>query len=49
MKQKTVTIVYRNYAGRLFEKQFSGTQEEINAEVERMQTLPDVAAAWVEE
>lgn len=45
-KRKTVTIVYTNYAGRQFSKSFTGTQAEIDAEVERMRGLPDVADAW---
>lgn len=47
-KQKTVTIVYTNYAGKQFSKSFTGTQEQIDAEVERMRSLPDVANAWTE-
>lgn len=48
MKKRTVTIAYTNYAGKQFSKSFTGTQAEIDAEVERMRSLPDVANAWVE-
>lgn len=47
MKKRTVTIQYRNYAGVIFEKSFTGTEEEIQAEVDRLRSLPDVADAWV--
>lgn len=42
----TVAICYTNYAGRQFEHSFTGTSEEIQSEIERMLSLPDVAGCW---
>ena len=47
MAQKTVTIIYINYAGKQFEKRFTGTDEEINEELDRMRSLPDVKDAYL--
>lgn len=47
---KTVRICYKTAlgGGRVFEHSFTGTQEQIDAEVERMLSLPDVTGAWVQ-
>lgn len=41
-KKLKATIVYTNAAGREFEKEVTGTREEIQAEADRMESLPDV-------
>ncbi len=46
-KKLKATIVYSNAAGRQFEKQVTGTREEIEAEAERMESLPDVVGVYV--
>lgn len=46
--KRTVRICYTNYAGKQFEHSFTGTDEEIRAEVERMLGLPDVKDCWAE-
>lgn len=46
-KKLKATIVYTNYAGKTFEKKVTGTREEIEAEAERMEGLPDVAGVSV--
>lgn len=46
-KKLKATIVYTNYADKRFEKKVTGTREEIEAEAERMESLPDVAGATV--
>ena len=46
--KRTVRIVYTNYAGRQFEHPFTGTDEEIQAEIDRMLSLPDVKDCWAE-
>lgn len=47
-KRITATIVYSDYSGRQFEKSITGTQREIEAEADRMRSLPDVASVYVE-
>lgn len=47
MKKKTVTIIYWDGYGKEFEKQFTGTQAEIDAEVERMRSQPGIKWADV--
>lgn len=46
--KRTVRICYTNHAGRQFEHQFTGTSDEIQAEVDRMLSLPDVKDCWAE-
>lgn len=46
--RKTVTIVYTDYSGKRFSKQFTGTQAEIDAEIERMREQAAIKDAWVE-
>ena len=48
LMKRTVRIVYTNYAGRQFEHPFTGTEEEIQAEIDRMLSLPDVKDCWAE-
>jgi len=46
--RRTVTICYTTAHGgtRVFSHSFTGTQEDIDAEVDRMMGLPDVNNAW---
>ena len=46
--KKTVTIAYMDYNGYRFSKAFTGTQEETDAEVERMREQVGIKDAWVE-
>lgn len=48
MKQETVTIVYTDANGKQFSKSFTGTQAQIDAEVERMRSQPGIKWAEVE-
>lgn len=48
MRKKTVTIVYVDANGKEFSKSFTGTQAEIDAEVERMRSQPGIKWAEVE-
>lgn len=47
---RTVRICYKTAMGgsRVFEHSFTGTPEQIDAEVDRMLSLPDVTSAWVQ-
>lgn len=47
-KKLKATIVYHNAAGRRFEKKVTGTKEEIQAEADRMESLPDVKRVSIE-
>lgn len=48
--RRTVDICYRTATGssRVFSHSFTGTQEEIDAEMDRMMSLPDVREVWSE-
>lgn len=46
-KKLKATIVYHNAAGRRFEKKVTGTKEEIQAEADRMESLPDVVGVSI--
>lgn len=47
---RTVRICYKTALGgnQVFEHPFTGTQDQIDAEVDRMLSLPDVMSAWVQ-
>ena len=47
-RKQTARIIYWNYAGKEFEKSVTGTVEEIEAEADRLRSLPDVAGVRVE-
>lgn len=46
--KRTVRIVYVDTWNQQHEHPFTGTEEEIAAEVDRMLSLPDVRNCWVE-
>lgn len=46
--KRTVRIVYTDIWGRQHEHPFTGTDEEIQAEIDRMLSLPDVKGCWEE-
>jgi hypothetical protein len=48
VKTKTVAIRYTTIWGKTHEHSFTGTPAEIDAEIERMRGLADVADAWSE-